>query len=55
MNYEELLKDMENYKDTMTDEERMTAYFKGEEVDRIPFNLMELENSAALRLYSGRV
>jgi MtaA/CmuA family methyltransferase len=52
MNYEELLKDMENYRDTMTDEERLTAYFKGKEVDRIPFNLMELENSAPLYGYT---
>ena len=52
MNYAELLEDMENYKDTMTDEKRMAAYFSGEEVDRIPFNLMELENSAPLYGYT---
>lgn len=40
MTYEEILKDIENYKDTMTDGERMTAYFKGEVVDRIPYKLI---------------
>lgn len=52
MNYEELLIDLENYKDTMTDAERMTAYHKGEVVDRIPYKLIGPDVSAPLYGYS---
>lgn len=52
MNIEELLADFDNYKDTMTDEERMTAYFEGKEVDRIPYGMMEFENSAPFYGYT---
>ncbi|WP_027701437.1 uroporphyrinogen decarboxylase family protein [Metaclostridioides mangenotii] len=52
MNYEELLRDIDNYKDTMTDSERMAAYFKGELVDRIPYKLIGPDVSAPLYGYS---
>lgn len=39
MDYETLRREMERYPDTMTNRERMAAYAKGEEVDRIPFTL----------------
>ncbi len=52
MNYKELLIDLENYKDIMTDAERMTAYYKGEVVDRIPYKLIGPDVSAPLYGYS---
>ena len=39
MNYETLLKELDKYPDTMTDEERACAYAAGQIVDRIPMNL----------------
>jgi len=52
MNYEELLIEMEKYKDTMTDMERGLAYFKGEEVDRIPYTLIDPDTAAPLYGYT---
>ena len=52
MTYEELLRDAENYPDTMNDLERIMAYAKGEEIDRVIVALAVCENQAPLYGYS---
>lgn len=43
-----LLRDTDNYKNTMAVSERMAAYFKGRLVDRIPYKLIGPDVSAPL-------
>lgn len=54
MDYETLKREMQKYPDTMTNAERMAAYAKGEEVDRIPFTLAGGESLAGLYGYTQR-
>lgn len=49
MDYQELRCESEKYKDTMSNTERMMAYMKGEEVDRIPFTFSG--NDTLISLY----
>lgn len=43
MNKEELKKEMENYRPEMTSNQRLKAYFDGQRVDHLPFNIMSLD------------
>lgn len=52
MNYEQLKLESEKYKDTMSNMERMIAYAKGEEVDRIPFTFSGSDTLAPLYGYT---
>ena len=43
MEYEQIKKELAGMKSEMTSVERMNAYLKGEEVDHLPYNLMDVE------------
>ncbi len=43
MEYEQIKKELSSMKSEMTSVERMSAYLKGEEVDHLPYNLMDVE------------
>lgn len=43
MEYEEIRKELESLKSEMSSGERMSAYMRGEEVDHLPYNLMDVE------------
>ncbi|MDU0895091.1 MAG: hypothetical protein E7A85_07530, partial [Anaerococcus sp.] len=43
MDKKELKKELENYEIQMTSAERSKAYFNGERVDHLPFNIMSLD------------
>lgn len=45
-----LQKEISNYKPEMTSDERLKAYFKGERVDHLPFNLMSLDMAYGMNL-----
>lgn len=47
MNYEEMMRDMDNYPDTMTEGERSAKYFAGEKVDHQPFSIQSNEEAFA--------
>ena len=43
MEYEQIKKELSTMKSEMTSVERISAYLKGEEVDHLPYNLMDVE------------
>lgn len=43
MNIEDIRKELENYKPKMPSSQRLKAYFAGQKVDHLPFNIMNLD------------